>query len=1171
MSDHVAAAPLLTILAVAFSFGSHLQGGDSAVGATRPFMLPPLSSMQTVATRLSTQGSQPGISSMPGKSVATLGYLSLPLSFEANQGQTDPHVSFLSRGNAYTLFLTSEEAVLQLRAAAKQHAGAVLRMRLLGANRHADVRGLDELPGKTNYFIGRDPGKWHTNVPTYDKVEYNSVYPGVDLVYYGNQGQLEYDFVVSPSADPSSIAIQFDGASVEIDLVGDLVLHTNGGDVRFHRPVAYQIVQDEMRNGAGNKRFIDSHFILRGTEKVGFELAPYDHSQPLVIDPVLVYSTYLGGSFPDTPFAVAVDSTGAAYVTGITCSADFPVTAGAYQTSHKGPTGACPSYQTGYEDAFVTKFNPVGGLAFSTYIGGSNSDRGYNIALDSLLNVYIAGQTQSGDYPTTAGAFIPACPGGAGGCNTGVVTKLNSTGSALVYSTYLGGNNNMGSVGIKVNSSGEAYVTGSTDGTFPTTAGAYQVSNPRAGAGLAPVFAVLNAAGSACVYCTFLGGSKGSSYNPGSQAVGVAIDSSGLAYITGYTDSSDFPTTAGAFQTKCGTDGNCNGLWDAFVAKIDPTQSGSASLVYATFLGGSGTDIGASIAVDSAGNAYVTGTTGANVNPPFGSPLPSPDFPTTAGSFQPACPGTCTFDSAWVTKLNASGSALVYSTYLGASTGNTDSLGQGNIALDSAFNAYITGFTSATDFPTQSPIQASNAGVYDAFVTKFNATGSALVFSTYLGGSVSDYAVSLAVDQFATMYVTGNTSSTDFPTTAGAFQTVCPGGCTYNHGFVSKIGRFRTSTSLLSSLNPSIYGQSVTFTATVKPTGTTSPPSGTVTFKNGASTLGTATIISGSAKFATSTLAVGTQSITAAYSGDTNFINSTSAPLAQLVKQASSNTSVASSANPSGWGAAVTFTATVTTAAGTLPTGTVTFEDGATTLGTGTLSGGTATFNTSSLAVGAHSITAVYAGDANTVGSTSPVLTQTVNKAVTTTTLTATPNPSQFNQKVVLKAAVTSTTGAIPVGSVTFKDGATTLRTVALASGTASFSVSTLAVGAHSITAVYGGGTDFKTSTSAAVNLTVNTARTTTKLTSIPNPSNSGQAVTFTATVTGAFGGSPSGSVTFRDGTTTIGTVAVNTTTHQAQFVTTKLSVGTHNIRAVYGGDTNYLTSISAIVKQVVQ
>ena len=822
--------------------------------------------------------------SSPADNNAAISYEKVPLSFEANRGQTDAGVEFLSRGVAYTLFLRSGEALLQLRGHGKQNDGAVLRMQILGANRRAIAQAQHELLGKANYFIGRDPAQWHTNVPTYAKIKYKGIYPGVDLVYYGNNGQLEYDFMVSPQNDPSSIAIRLDDAPIEINSAGDLVLHSKAGDLYFRRPVAYQLLKDEQ--GRRHKHFIDSRFVRRGTNEVGFQLASYDRSQSLVIDPVLNYSTYLGGSFPDQSLGIAVDSSGSAYVTGITCSADFPVTTGAYQTAHDGSGGACPTSQNSFEDIFVTKFNSTGtGLVYSTYIGGSASDRGYDIAIDSSGNAYIAGQTQSADYPVTAGAMITSCPGGVGGCNTGLVTKLNPTGSALVYSTYLGGNANMGATGIAVNSSGEAYVTGSTDGTFPTTATAFQTANPRAGAGLAPVLAVLNTAGTAAVYATFFGGSKGSSYNPGSQAFGVAIDSHGDAYITGYTDSSDFPVTTGAFQTKCGTDGLCNGLWDAYLAKLDPTKSGAASLVYSTFLGGRGTDLGFGVAVDVTGNAYVTGVTGANVNTNFsGSALPSPDFPTTAGAFQATCPSTCTTDSAWVTKLNSTGTALVYSTYLGG-TGNTNSGIFHTLAIDSSSNVYVTGFTAATDFPTQNPAQATNGGgTYDAFVTELNAAGSALVFSTYLGGSSSDSAVSIALDQFANKYVSGITSSANFPHTSGAFQTTCPGSCTYYHGFVTKVGRLTPSISLTSSLNPSDSGQSVMFTATV--TSGSGSPTGTVTFKDGATTLGTFALSTGLAKFTTSTLTVGTHSITGVYNGDTLFQPTTSAVLVQVVQAA---------------------------------------------------------------------------------------------------------------------------------------------------------------------------------------------------------------------------------------------------------------------------------------------
>lgn len=806
----------------------------------------------------------------------------LPLSFEANRGQTDSRVQFLSRGGGYNLFLTSGDALLQLRGREKGKDGSLFNMKLLGANSHVVAKGADELPGKANYFIGRDAARWHTNVPMYAKVTYKSIYPGIDLVYYGYQGQLEYDFIVAPQRNPQSIHLKFGGARAEVDSAGDLILHGNGGEVRFRRPVAYQLLGNQSRE----KHFIDSRFVLRANNQVAFELAPYDHSRALIIDPVLLYSTYLGGSFEDQPFSIAVDANGSAYIAGLTCSANFPVTSGAFETTHHGSGGDCAGLgQNSFEDAFVTKLNPSGtGLVYSTYIGGSHSDRAYDVAVDSSGNAYLAVQTQSADYPVTSGAFITTCPGGVGGCNTGGVTKLNSTGSALVYSTYLGGNNNMGSTGIAVNSTGEAYVTGATDGTFPTTATAFQTTNPRAGAGLAPVFAVLNTTGTAAVYATFLGGTKGSSYNPGSQAFGVAIDSHGDGYITGWTDSSDFPFTTGAFQTKCGTDGLCNGLWDAYVAKIDPTKSGAASLVYSTFLGGSGTDIGFGIAVDASGDAYVTGITGANVNSQFtGSSLPSKDFPTTAGAFQTTCPGTCTTDSAWIAKLNATGTALVYSTYLGG-TGNTETGAFHTIALDSSLNVYVTGATAAADFPVQSATQSTNGGKFDAFVTELNAAGSALVFSTYLGGSAADSGNSIALDHFANKYITGTTASSNFPHTSGAFQPTCPGSCTTYHGFVTKIGRITPSVTITSSLNPSDSGQSVTFTASVS--STSGSPIGSVIFKDGSSTLGTVALSSGTAKFTTSSLSVGTHSITAVYSGDTLFIPVTSVTLFQVVQAA---------------------------------------------------------------------------------------------------------------------------------------------------------------------------------------------------------------------------------------------------------------------------------------------
>jgi Bacterial Ig-like domain (group 3) len=381
------------------------------------------------------------------------------------------------------------------------------------------------------------------------------------------------------------------------------------------------------------------------------------------------------------------------------------------------------------------------------------------------------------------------------------------------------------------------------------------------------------------------------------------------------------------------------------------------------------------------------------------------------------------------------------------------------------------------------------------------------------------------------------------------------------------VNKGASTTTLTSSHNPSIYGQSVTFTAKV--TTAIGTPTGTVTFKDGAASIGTGTVAAGEATFATAALAAGTHSITAVYSGNVDFNASTSGAVSQVVDKATSTSALASSASPSAWGATVTLTATISSPT-TTPTGTVTFKDGTTTLGTGTLAAGKATFSTTTLAVGAHSFTAVYAGNANTGGSTSGAVAHTVIKANSTSIASATPNPAEFGQTVVLKATVKSTTSGTPTGNVSFKNGSATLGTVALTAGVASFSVS-LPVGTHAITVVYAGNADFNTSTSTVVNLVVNKAKTTTTLTSTPNPSNSGLAVTITATVAPAFAGTPSGNVTFRDGATTLGTGALNPTTHKATFTTTKLAAGTHNLAAVYSGDGNFLTSTSAIVKQVVK
>ena len=663
-----------------------------------------------------------------------------PLSFEDNRGQSDPRVAFLSRGRGYSVFLTrGGEAVLALLKPAphrdrlnpsdlllesrlqteRRSSQAVLRMKLIGAKTAPQVQSLDELPGKANYLIGKNPENWRTNVSTFAKVKFQSIYPGVDLVYYGNQRQLEHDFIVSPGASASTITIGFEGADrLAVDAGGNLVLGFDGGEVRFERPVIYQEV-------AGRRTSISGSYALKGSRRVGFHVAAYDRTRPLIIDPVLWYSSYLGGSSQEQGRAIAVDSSGSAYVTGYTLSSDFP-TANPVQAAGSGGT-----------DAFVTKLSANGfTLLYSTYLGGSGDDGGLGIAVDSSFCAYVTGYSNSANFPTAN-----AIQSGNGGYYDAFVTKLDPSGSTLAYSTLLGGDGLDIAWAVAVDASSNAVVTGYTcSSNFPTTAGSLQTTHAT-GSCYDAFVAKINATGSALVYSTYLGGSDMD------LAFGVAVDAGSNAYVVGYTCSNDFPTTPGALQTT-NAGGGCR---DVFVTKLN--AAGSA-LAYSTYIGGNNEDGGFAIAVDPSLNAYITGYTC------------SADFPIW-NAFQDTKHAYC---DAFVTKLNAAGSALGYSTYLGGTTG---SVGYG-IAVDSSLNAYVTGYTSSPDFPTTAnAFQNSYAGpsCCDAYITKLTSTGSALVYSSYLGGTEEDVGYGIAVDSSANAYVTGYTCSRNFPTTAAAFQT----------------------------------------------------------------------------------------------------------------------------------------------------------------------------------------------------------------------------------------------------------------------------------------------------------------------------------------------------------------------------------------------------------------
>jgi Bacterial Ig-like domain (group 3)/Beta-propeller repeat len=1140
------------------------------------------------------------------------GYGKLPLSFEANHGQADARVKFLSRTGGYTLFLTRDEAVLawsgkktkkttsqrlkpaslagpsgtaepsaaeppaaEPRAAEPSAAepaardlrfvsgyrfsdtaspgkpdapsgagqrpstpsadaevvatGGVLRMKLRNANPAAKVTGEDELAGTSNYFIGNDPAKWRTKVPTYAKVKYEGIYPGIDLVYYGNQRQLEYDFIVAPGADPHRIAFDVRGAKrIRRDARGDLVLAMKMGEdeIRWHKPVAYQ-------EKNGTRQEVAARYAISDANWVGFELAKYDVSRPLYIDP-LIYSTYLGGSGQDDGYSIAVNSAGNAYVTGVTSSIDFPTVNPLQGAKWLG-------------DAFVTKINPEGSaLVYSTYLGGNGGDYGIGIAVDSAGNAYVTGDTYSPDFPTTPGAFQTALAGG----RDAFVTKINPTGSALVYSTYLGGGIVGGSegddvgTGIAVDSSGNAYVTGYTlSADFPTTPGAFQTACGTGWCSDAFVTEI-NPEGSALVYSTYLGGSGGDS------GMGIAVDSTGNAYVTGNTYSTDFPTTPGAFQTAL-----AGGYYDAFVTKVNPTGS---ALVYSTYLGGNGDDSGNSIAVDSASNAYVTGYTDST-NFPTKNPLQA----TYGGN-----------GDAFVAKINAAGSALVYSTYLGGSgQDDYDHANQyqvGAIAVDSGGNAYVTGYTGSTNFPTTPGALKTTCGgcanYGDAFVAKVNPTGSTLAYSTYLGGRGIDAGVGIAVDSSRNAYVTGYTSSTNFPTK----NPIQPANAGFGYdAFVAKVDvRAIPTITLSSSLNPSIYGQAVTFAAVVTST-IGAPPNGeTITFMKGATVLGAGTLSGGSASFTISTLPAGTNYIRAVYGGDANFAPSTSNKVPQVVNKATTTTTLTSSLNPSNFGQSVTFTATVTPQFSGTVKWSVTFYDGTTALKTTSLSGGAAKFTTSTLSSSTHSITATYNGSPNFDGSTSAPVNQVV-RVTTTTTLSSSPNPSTYGQAVTFTATVTSSLGAPPPDgeTVSFMKGTTVLGTGPLSGGSASFKTSTLPAGTDAIKAVYGGDSNLPGSTSKAVSQVVSKATTTTTLTSSLNPSSFGQSVTFTASVTPQFSGTVQGTVTFYDGTTLLKTVSLSGGV--AKYATSTLTVGAHSITATYNGGPNFDGSSASLTQKV--
>ena len=672
----------------------------------------------------------------------------LPLWFEADPGQGGATAAFTAHGHDSEFLMSATSAQIILRKSTGETATAW--MKFVGANPAAKISGDSEFPGKVNYFLGNNPAQWRPGVPTFAKVRVENLYPGVNAVYYGNGRLLEYDFDLAPGIDPKTIVLRFDGAEkISVNPQGELVVRLNGGEIVQHQPVVYQ-------NAGATRHEISGGYMLLDAHTVTFALGSYDHHLPLVIDPILSFSTYFGGNGSDIANAIAVDRNGFIYVAGETLSTIWTnnASAGAYQTNFHGGT------ITG--DAFVAKFDSTGKTnLYFTYLGGSSDDVVYGLAVDNSGNAYVTGTTRSSNFPTN-NALYGYKPGMLPGYyGLAFIAELNTNGSKLVYSTYLSGYLSDCGNAIAVDAGHNAYVAGFTCSTnFPVTPNAMQTNllctnsiyyNRNA------FIAEISTNGTNLVYSSYLGGHN---YD---QATGIAIDTNGSIYVVGLTASTNFLTTnALAGFTLLNGATNATPSFDAFVSKFQPNFAG---LVYSTFLGGTNSDYASGIAVDGAGNACVVGTT------------ISTDFPYTTNLLASFGTNLTSFiQTNYTGYVLATNSFLAQITWNGTNTSLGHSLTFGGygvdvatgVALDAAGNIFIVGTATSMNFPVTPAslfvsLRATNSGGSDVFVTVFKADWSGLLYSSYLGGALNDSGNAIAVDGAGNAYLAGQTFSINFP------------------------------------------------------------------------------------------------------------------------------------------------------------------------------------------------------------------------------------------------------------------------------------------------------------------------------------------------------------------------------------------------------------------------